>query len=371
MVDKLHIKQFEDWFDGSLKNPLIIAGPCSAESEEQVLETAMQIKEQTNVSVLRAGIWKPRTRPGSFEGVGEEGLDWLNKAKQATGLKTAVEVAYPQHVEMCLNHNVDMLWIGARTTANPFSVQEIANALEGVDIPVFIKNPVNPDLALWIGAIERIYKTGNSKIAAIHRGFYPFEKTNLRNIPKWELVIELKRLIPQLPVICDPSHISGNADYIHEISQKALDLNLDGLMIETHRDPAVALSDAKQQVTPAVLANILSTLNFRSSDTENADFINHLEQFREQIDSIDSQILQLLAQRMDIVGEIGKYKCENNVTILQLKRWEDIIKTRSITGKQLHLSEEFVLNLLQLLHKESIQKQASIMNKLGDCKDQL
>jgi chorismate mutase len=369
MVDKLHIKPIKEWLDNGLNKPLIIAGPCSAETEEQVMETARQIKANTNSSVLRSGIWKPRTRPGSFEGVGEIGLRWLKSASKETGLKTIVEVAYPQHVEAALKHEVDMVWIGARTAANPFSVQEIANAIEGANIPVLIKNPVNPDLDLWIGAIERIYKSGIDQIAAIHRGFYPFEKTKLRNIPKWELVIELKRQIPDLPLICDPSHISGSVEYIQEIAQKALDLNLDGLMIETHRDPKNAKSDAKQQITPLELSAVLNSLNFRQSSVDDSEFLNKLEQFRQQIDSIDYQLLELLSQRMEIVGEIGKYKCENNVTILQLRRWENIIKTRSQTGIKLDLNPEFILKLLELVHKESIQKQAEVMDNNDDCKD--
>ncbi len=353
-----------EWFSEFVDLPLIIAGPCSAETERQVLETATEIAASNKVKVFRAGIWKPRTRPGSFEGIGKEGLKWLEKVKAETNLLTTVEVANPKHIELCLKHNVDILWIGARTTANPFSVQELANALKGVDVPVMIKNPVNPDINSWIGAIERLYKTGLRKLAAIHRGFYPFEETYLRNIPKWELIIELLRKYPGLPVLSDPSHISGSPEYIQEISQKALDLNIKGLMIETHINPEQALSDSQQQVTPAELDIILSNLNYRKQLTPNSAFADILEQYREKIDSIDTQMLELLAQRMEVIDDIGKYKSEHNITILQLRRWERIIQTRSKLGERLGLNKDFILKILQLVHKESIQKQAQIMNKI-------
>ncbi len=342
--------------------PLIIAGPCSAESEKQVIDTAKGIAKIGKVKIFRAGIWKPRTRPGSFEGVGKEGLLWLEKVKAETGLLTTVEVAHPKHIELCLKHNVDILWVGARTTANPFSVQELADTLKGVDIPVMVKNSVNPDINSWVGAIERFYKAGVVKLAAVHRGFYPFEETYLRNIPKWELVIEFLRKYPTIPLISDPSHISGATEYIAEISQKALDLNLQGLMIETHINPKVAKSDAKQQVTPQELNNILSKLNYRDSLFPNSIIADALEQYREKIDSIDNQMLELLASRMVEVDKIGKYKADNNVTILQLRRWEKIISTRVKLGEKFGLDSSFVLKLLQLIHKESIRKQAQIMN---------
>lgn len=342
-------------------SPLIIAGPCSAETREQVLDTALQIKEKTNAQVFRSGIWKPRTRPGHFEGIGKKGLTWLQEVKAKTGLLTAIEVAKPEHVTEALKHHIDILWLGARTVANPFSVQEIADSLKGTNIPVFIKNPINPDLSLWLGAIERIYDAGITKIAAIHRGFYPYEQTKFRNIPKWEIPIELKRRFHNLPIICDPSHISGNRSYISEISQKALDLNFNGLIIETHSNPNAALSDADQQITPEALGQLLKHLIIRTSLIKNTD--QALQQYREQIDSIDFQMLELLSHRMEVIKEIGAYKLDHNITILQLRRWENIIKTRSQLGEKLGLSHEFIQAVLQLMHKESILIQNQIMNK--------
>ena len=357
-----------EWFPGESLTDLFIAGPCSAESEEQVLRTGAEISRLTGIKIYRAGIWKPRTRPGSFEGVGVPGLEWLQKLKKETGMLTAVEVAYPEHIRECIKHDVDILWIGARTTANPFSVEELANALKDVNKPILVKNPINPDLSLWIGAIERLYKNGIRKIAAVHRGFYPFEKTVLRNIPKWELVIELKRKYPELPIISDPSHISGSVEFLREISQKAIDLNMNGLMIETHIDPPSAKSDSKQQITPLELKVLLEGLQMRKPYSEDEEVQIKLEQFREQIDSIDNQMLDLLAKRMEIVGDIGRHKCVNNVSILQLRRWEKIIETRTDTGVRLGLDSDFVLKILQLVHKESIQKQSEIMDKMGKCK---
>ena len=358
------ISKLNKWFDG-LNEPLIIAGPCSAESEEQLMQTAKEIAALGKVKVFRSGIWKPRTRPGNFEGVGEEGLKWLEQAKKETGLLTAVEVANPEHVDLAIKHNVDILWIGARTTSNPFSVQELADHLKAYDKPVMVKNPINPDVNLWVGALERLHKAGVNKLAAVHRGFYPFEATSLRNIPKWEVPIELKSICHDLPIICDPSHIAGNREYIPEIAQKALDLNMDGLMIETHYNPAVALSDMNQQLTPQQLGNLLDNLIFRRATTKDTDFAGILETLRSQIDSIDQQMLELLSQRMNVVEEIGNYKSKNEVTILQLRRWEKIISTRIKLGKKLGLTEDFVKKLLQLVHKESIQRQAEVMNKIS------
>jgi len=346
-------------------NALIIAGPCSAETEQQVLETAHEIAKCEKVKLFRAGIWKPRTAPGNFEGVGERGLAWLKKVKEQTKLLTTTEVATPEHVEACLKNegSVDVLWIGARTIANPFSVQALADALSGVDIPVMIKNPLNPDIKLWAGAIERLKKAGIKNIAAIHRGFSPFEDTSLRNIPKWELAIEIKSIFPEMLVINDPSHISGKREYIFEISQKALDLNLDGLMIETHISPDNAFSDAKQQITPKALLQLLQNLKFRKSSSNNSEFITKLDQYRDQIDSIDYQMLELLSKRMNIVKEIGDYKINNNVTIFQLKRWLDITKTRKEFGETIGLDEQFIKKMLQLMHRESIRQQTEIANK--------
>jgi len=344
---------------------LIIAGPCSAETEEQVLLTAHEIAKCKKVKLFRAGIWKPRTAPGNFEGVGERGLDWLKKVKQQTSLLTTTEVATPEHVEACLKNkdSVDVMWVGARTTANPFSVQALADALKGIDIPVMVKNPLHPDIKLWAGAIERLKKAGIKNIAAIHRGFSPFEDTSLRNIPKWELAIEIKSIFPEMLVINDPSHISGKTEYIPEIAQKALDLNLDGLMIETHINPDKALSDAKQQLTPKVLLQLLQSLKFRKSSLNNSEFLNKLDQYRDQIDSIDYQMLELLSKRMDIVKEIGKYKLNNNVTIFQLKRWLNISLTRKEFGETIGLDQQFIKRMLKLVHRESIRQQTEINNK--------
>lgn len=363
MNNDLDIIPINKWYKELAKKPVIIAGPCSAETEKQVLQTAFEISKIPQVTIFRAGIWKPRTRPGSFEGVGVVALEWLAKVKQKTRLLTTIEVATPEHVKICKQNpgSVDILWIGARTTANPFSVQELADALKGYDIPVMIKNPINPDLSLWIGAIERIYNAGIRKIAAVHRGFSPFEPTKLRNIPKWEIPIDLKLRFPNLDVINDPSHISGTTSYIAEVAQDALDLNLDGLMIETHVNPKKALSDAKQQLKPTELATLLEKMKYRLAENENPEFISNLEQFRHQIDSIDQQIIELLARRMLIVEDIGAYKAENNVTIFQLKRWKKIISSRLQLAREHKVDENFMRKLLQLVHKESIRKQKIIL----------
>ncbi len=352
------------WFSNITRGPLIISGPCSAESRNQLLETATQLCQVKEVSIFRTGIWKPRTRPGYFEGVGEEGLEWLEEVKQKTGFPVAVEVANAHHLELVLKYNIDMVWIGARTTSNPFSIQEIANKLAGADIPVLVKNPINPDLNLWIGALERIHDAGIRKLAAVHRGFYPFEQTHLRNIPKWEVPIELKTRINEMPIICDPSHIAGNREHIADISQKALDLNMDGLMIESHFDPDKALSDAQQQITPQNLDTLLQNLIYRSIESGDALFQDTMETLREKIDSIDEQIIELLAKRMDVVEEIAKYKSQKKVTIFQLRRWQKIISSRLSRGKRLGLSEKFIRELLQLVHKASITRQNEIMNQM-------
>ena len=362
MTASLEIKPISEWFT-DLNQPLIIAGPCSAESEEQVLETARGIAKIDAVKVFRSGVWKPRSRPGTFEGAGEEALKWLAKVKKETGLLTTVEVATPQHIEKAIDAGVDILWIGARTSSNPFSVEQLAQALRNVDIPIMVKNPVNPDLELWIGTLERLNRAGITKLAAVHRGFYPYERTRLRNIPKWELAIDLKSKIPNLPILCDPSHIAGLASFVPEIAQKALNLSLDGLMIETHCDPTKALSDAKQQLTPAQLDKMLKELVFRSPLSSNTEFVDILEQLRIKIDSIDQQMIELLGQRMKIVEEIGEYKKNNNVAVFQLRRWENILKSRIEFGRRLGLGEEYIKNLLQLVHKESIRKQADILNR--------
>ncbi len=361
MKKDLQLVSINSWMKA--ERPLIISGPCSAESESQMVNTAKLLAALKKVDILRAGIWKPRTRPGQYEGAGSEGLKWLIKAKQETGLPVATEVATAAHVEECLKAGVDILWVGARTTVNPFSVQEVANALRGVDIPVFVKNPVNPDLELWIGALERLNQAGIKKLAAIHRGFSSFEKGPFRNAPMWDIAIELKTRFPELDIICDPSHITGQRELIPFIAQKALDLDMAGLMIESHIEPSVALSDAKQQVTPSALGKILEGLVARKPSTSNKEFKNTLTILREQIDQLDDQIMHTMSARMKISEQIGNYKRDNNVTILQVSRWEEIIETRIAQGEAMGLSDEFVNNLLKLVHNESIQVQQRVMNK--------
>ncbi len=358
----LNIQPLNSWITAG-KEPLLIAGPCSAETEDQLVATAHLLKNTGRVSALRAGIWKPRTRPGEFEGIGSIGLEWLKRAKEETGLPTTVEVATAKHVEEALKGGVDILWVGARSTANPFTVQEIADALKGVDIPVMVKNPVNPDISLWIGALERINNAGITKMAAIHRGFSSYEKSAFRNEPMWDIAIHLKTLAPHLPLICDPSHISGNRDLIGYISQKALDLDMQGLMIESHIDPSIAWTDAKQQVTPAALAELIDHLTLRKPGTSNAQVNDKLSELRNNIDKIDDLIIQKMAERMQIAEQIGTYKKDNNITILQVNRWEEILNKRINYGKALKLSAEFTEKLLELIHAESIRKQTEIMNK--------
>lgn len=361
MASRLHISPLSEWLPGR-PLPLVISGPCGAETEEQVMETARALAATGKVSIFRAGIWKPRTRPNSFEGVGSVGLQWLKRVKKETGLLTTVEVANAGHVEEALKAGVDILWIGARTTVNPFTVQEIADALQGTNVPVMVKNPVNPDLQLWIGALERINNAGITKLIAIHRGFSSFEKTRYRNAPQWEIPIALKSEFPELPVVCDPSHICGRTDIIRETAQKALDLDMAGLMIESHPDPAAALSDAKQQVTPQDLVALLSSLVVRKVSSQNQDFANQLEALRASIDDIDEEILMHLTKRMDLIGQIGEYKRNNGVTILQLERWLEILHTRTASGVLKGLDEEFIRKVCQLLHEESIRLQTEVMN---------
>lgn len=344
------------------KKPYIISGPCSAETEEQLLNTAKQLVKYNSIDCIRAGIWKPRTRPNSFEGVGEIGLQWLKTAGQETSLPVATEVANTKHVELALKSGIDILWIGARTVANPFSVQEIASALKGVDIPVMIKNPVNPDLQLWIGAIERTSQAGIKNIKVIHRGFSSFEKSAYRNTPKWEIPIELMRIFPDIPIICDPSHIGGNRNMIKAISQKALDLEMDGLMIESHIKPGDAWSDSKQQITPKRLQQTLSSLVVRQPVVNNIGLKNKLTILRNKIDGLDEEIINLLSTRMNIVEEIGNHKKENDITILQAERWKKIINDRKKIAKSLGVSEGLVQRILKIIHEESINIQTSILN---------
>ncbi len=356
-------KEMRTWLDDlKLDHPLVIAGPCSAETEEQVLKIAHELKD-SDVSYFRAGIWKPRTRPGSFEGVGALGLKWLQKVKEETGMKTATEVANAAHVKLALEHGVDLLWIGARSAVSPFIMQEIAEALEGSDVVVLVKNPINPDLALWLGGIERIYAKGIKKLGAIHRGFSTYEKTKYRNIPEWQLAIEFQDKFPDLPLINDPSHITGKRDMIMEVSQTALDLNFDGLMIETHYDPDNAWSDAAQQVTPDTLKKIMEDLKIRKESTSETEFNNKLSVMRAQIDVIDNSIIDALGKRMKISDGIGTLKKENNVAVLQQNRWQDILDKMIAAGKEVGLSEEFVDRMFKAVHQESINHQEKILNK--------
>ena len=346
---------FDSWGIGSGRK-LIIAGPCSAESEKQVLKTAKALSS-CKIDVLRAGIWKPRTMPGSFEGVGEIGLTWLVKAGKATALPLTVEVATPRHVEACLNHGIDILWIGARTTVNPFSIQELADALRGVDIPVMVKNPVNPDLGLWLGAVERLTRAGIRRIAVIHRGFSSATETVYRNRPNWTIPIEMKLRHPEIPIICDPSHICGNDELIFKVAQKSMDLLFDGLMIESHIKPESALSDARQQLSPARLDQLLKKIKFKAAHSGNTEFKNTIEQLREKIDEADDSIIAALSQRMRIVDKIGQYKQKNHVSILQPERWNEIIASRVAAGVSRNLSKNFILNLYRCIHEESILHQ--------------
>lgn len=361
MKKELNIEPMVKW-SGIERKPLIIAGPCSAETETQVLSTAREIKRVTPDAIYRAGIWKPRTRPGSFEGVGGIGLKWLQTVKQQTGLKTATEVANTKHVEQCLRYGVDILWIGARTTVNPFSVQEIAEALKGVNIPVLVKNPVNPDLQLWIGAMERLNKAGITDLAGVLRGFNSYEKSIFRNPPQWEMAIQLKTELPGLPVLCDPSHICGSTEMLDYISQKAMDLDLDGLMIETHVQPAMAWSDAKQQITPGQLQKLVANLRIPTSSSENKSFVDKLGQLREQIDKIDEKLLITLHERLKVSESIGSYKKENNVTILQTGRWTEIQEKLDAQSDLLGFEREWLKKLYGLIHEASIKKQNEIMN---------
>ncbi|WP_341835146.1 chorismate mutase [Chitinophaga pollutisoli] len=344
------------------KKPLIISGPCSAETEEQVLATALALAKTGKVDVLRAGIWKPRTRPGSFEGIGTKGLPWLQKARDLTGMPLTVEVATAKQVEDALHFGVDILWIGARTTVNPFSVQDVADALKGVDVPVLIKNPINPDLELWIGAVERIQKAGIKKVGLIHRGFSSYGNTEYRNAPMWHLAIELKRRHPELPMICDPSHISGRRDILQAVAQEAIDLDYDGLMLETHVDPDNAWSDAKQQITPEKFGEMLDNITWKHERSENKEFNTALEKLRNQINGIDDEILLLLGNRMKIAEKIGQYKKENNITILQTNRWNEILERAIRAGEKLGLSKEFILKYFDAVHLESINRQNKVMN---------
>lgn len=338
------------------KRPLLIAGPCSAETEEQVMDTAGKLAAR-GIKIFRAGVWKPRTKPGGFEGNGTKALPWLRRVKEELGMYIAVEVATAAHVREALAYNVDILWIGARTTANPFAVQEVADALEGMDIPVLIKNPVNPDLDLWIGAVERVYNAGIRRMGVIHRGFSSYDKKIYRNLPQWHIPIELRRQLPTLPIICDPSHIGGRRELIAPLCQQAMDLNFDGLIVESHCNPEKAWSDASQQVTPEVLDFILNTLVIRDTtqSTENLTSLRH------QIDELDNGLLELLAKRMRISREIGTYKKEHNMPILQSQRYDEILQNRISQAVQMGMDAEFMKTVLVAIHEESVRNQQEIM----------
>ncbi|HUQ97036.1 MAG TPA: chorismate mutase [Chitinophagaceae bacterium] len=344
------------------KRPLIISGPCSAETEQQVLETATRLAATGKVDMLRAGIWKPRTRPGSFEGIGTKGLPWLQKAKQLTGMPIAVEVATGKQVEDALHFDVDVLWIGARTTVNPFSVQEVADALRGVKNPVLIKNPINPDLELWQGALERVAKAGVKEIGFIHRGFSSYGNTEYRNAPMWHLAIEMHRRYPDLLMINDPSHICGRRDILLDVAQQAIDLDFDGLMIESHIDPDNAWSDAKQQVTPERLAEMLGEIIWRKEEITSQEGHLVLEKMRQQINQLDDELMQILGQRMKIAEKIGQYKKDSNITILQTRRWNDILDRAYKKGERLGLSKEFITKYFDAVHMESIAHQNNIFH---------
>ena len=355
---------FRDLFNRQPNDkPFLISGPCSAETEEQVLETCQRLAATGKVQALRAGIWKPRTKPGGFEGVGAKGLPWLKKAGELTGLPVAVEVATAKHVEDCLAFGVDLVWVGARTTGNPFSVQEIANALRGVEIPVLVKNPIHPELELWVGAVERLQKAGLKQVGLIHRGFSSYGNTDFRNAPMWHLPIEMKRRLPELPILNDPSHICGRRDTLFAVAQQALNLDFDGTMIESHRDPDNAWSDAKQQITPEVLGQLIHDLVWRHESTDKKEFVTALASLREQINQLDAEVLQLLGRRMAVAEKIGRYKKENDITILQTGRWNEVLERSLRQGASMGLTAEFVEQLLAAVHLESIQRQNKVMEE--------
>jgi chorismate mutase len=362
MEKRLDINPIKEWLP-QLNNPLLIAGPCSLESEEQALATARLLAKDPRVFIYRGGVWKPRTRPGSFEGIGSIGLKWLTMVREETGLPVGTEVANAQHTEEALKAGLDVLWIGARSTASPFVVQEIADVVKGTNAVIMVKNPVNPDVQLWMGAIERIYQAGIKNIVAIHRGFTPFQETKYRNYPNWQTVIELRRLMPEVPVICDPSHIAGKREYLYEVSQKAFDMGLEGLMLESHIDPTCALSDKEQQLTPADLAKLLDKLVIRHQSADNPLFENKLEVLRNRIDALDTELLEVLSSRMDIVREIGNYKKTHNVTALQINRWAQLMDDRVKMAEKLNLNRTFTKILFQLIHEDSVRMQTEIMDE--------
>lgn len=362
MAMKLDIVPMTEWGFFTLPRPCTIAGPCSAETEEQIMETARGLKE-IGINVFRAGIWKPRTHPGCFEGMGTEGLRWLQKVKKEYGLKICTEVASEKHVFECLKFGVDMVWIGARTTSNPFLVQEIAEALKDTDIPVLVKNPMNNDIDLWIGALERLNAQGVKKLGVIHRGLSPMEKLKYRNDPQWQMAIELRSRYPELAFFCDPSHMAGSTEYVQELSQRAMDLGLDGLMIESHCNPACALSDAKQQLTPSQLIQLLESLEVRDNDTDDRSYKDNMDQLRAQIDVYDESLLFTLGQRMKASRKIGQFKKEHNIAIIQAGRWDGLLKKAIEKGSEFGLPENFVTELFNVIHEASVQAQNDILSE--------
>lgn len=358
----IDVAPLSDWGFFTLPRPSTIAGPCSAESEEQIMDTARRLKA-FGINVFRAGIWKPRTHPGSFEGVGIEGLPWLVRVQRELGMKVGTEVASEKHVRACLEYGLDMVWLGARTTANPFLVQEIAEALHGTDIPVLVKNPVNPDIDLWIGAIERLQRQGIRKIGVIHRGFSTFDKIKYRNAPQWQVLIELKTRFPQMPFFCDPSHMAGDRAYLKEISQRAMDLGLDGLMVESHCNPSCALSDARQQLVPEDLKDLLESLIIREKDIDNPDYHRSITELRERIDVLDENLLGILSKRMSVSGEIGKIKRDNNISIIQAARWDEIMENVLRLSAESGLDDGFIRNIFSEIHEASIAVQNKILSQ--------
>ena len=340
------------------KRPFIIAGPCSAESEEQVMETATQLA-RNGCKIFRAGVWKPRTKPGGFEGHGEPALAWLKRVKEETGMLVTTEVATPEHAEMAMKYGIDLLWVGARTTTNPFAMQALADSLRGTDITVFVKNPISPDLELWIGALERLNGAGIKRLGAIHRGFSSYDKTIYRNRPMWQIPIELRRRIPELPIICDPSHIGGKRELIAPLCQQAMDLGTDGLIIESHCNPDVAWSDADQQITPDVLEKIVSHLIIRDT----TDTTEEIAQLRQQIDELDNSVMDILAKRMQVCREIGQYKKEHNITVLQARRYNEILDKLGAQGAQCGMDADFVKKIYSAIHEESVRQQIDVINK--------
>ena len=361
MSIELDILPVKSWLP-SIDNPLLIAGPCSLETEEQTLATARELAKDKRVFVFRGGVWKPRTRPGSFEGIGSIGLEWLKRVKEETGLPVATEVANAQHTEECLKAGVDVVWIGARSTGSPFAVQEIADVLKGTDTVVAVKNPMNPDLSLWMGALERLNRVGIRKLVGIHRGFSPFQETKYRNYPGWKTYIELRRSMPNLPIICDPSHIAGRREYLYEISQKAFDMGFDGLIIESHIDPSCALSDKEQQLTPADLFKLLDKLVIRAEHSTNTEYETQLDLLRSRIDSLDTELIELLAARNEIVKQIAMYKKNNNVMALQIDRWTKMMNSRVATASKMELDPVFIKILFQLIHEDSVRMQTELID---------